>query len=236
MTQNHDNEDQAWLDYKTKFSEIYDQSNYVSPLQAFVMRQSHTILEKKFTKQFHFDRILEIGAGTGEHVKFVSHKFDEYILTDLDQNMLDRARKKLGSAEYYGLLKFDRQEGSKLCYQDNSFDRLIAAHVLEHIYQPHLVLKEWIRVIKNGGILSILLPTDPGIAWRVGRCLGPRKNAIAQGIEYDYIMAREHVNSCNNLVAILRHYFKVTDEFWWPFSIPLMDFNLFFAFHAKIIK
>ena len=236
MTQNHDNEDQAWLDYKAKFSEVYDQSNYASPLQAFVMRRSHTLLEKKFTQQSHFDRVLEIGAGTGEHVKFVSHKFSEYILTDLDQKTLDRARKKLGSFEHYNLLKFDCQEGSKLCYSDDSFDRLIAAHVLEHIYQPHLVLKEWIRVIKNGGTLSILLPTDPGLAWRLGRYLGPRKNAIAQGIEYDYIMAREHVNSCNNLIAILRHYFKDADESWWPLPVPLMDFNLFFAFHARIAK
>jgi phosphatidylethanolamine/phosphatidyl-N-methylethanolamine N-methyltransferase len=94
-----------------------------------------------------------------------------------------------------------------LSYANNSFDSLIATHVLEHMYQPQLVLQEWRRVLKNGGVLSILIPTDPGMAWRLGRHFWPRKNVIAQGITYDYVMSREHVNSCNNLIALLRHYF-----------------------------
>ena len=98
----------------------------------------------------------------------------------------------------------------------------------------YLALKEWHRVLKPGGILSILIPTDPGVAWRVGRSLGPRKNALQQGIAYDYVMAREHVNSCTNLMAILRHYFPHSEERWWPFLIPSVDLNLFVALHAKI--
>jgi phosphatidylethanolamine/phosphatidyl-N-methylethanolamine N-methyltransferase len=133
-------------------------------------------------------------------------------------------------------LSYEVQSGEGLSYDNNSFDRLIATHVLEHIYQPHLALKEWRRVLKNGGVLSILIPTDPGIAWRLGRHLGPRKNAIAQGIAYDYVIAREHVNSCNNLIALLRHYFPEHTESWWPFPIPSIDLNLFFVFHAVIKK
>jgi hypothetical protein len=35
------NEDQEWLDYRNRFSAVYDESNYASPLQAFAMRSSH---------------------------------------------------------------------------------------------------------------------------------------------------------------------------------------------------
>jgi len=70
----------------------------------------------------------------------------------------------------------------------------------------------------------------------MGRHFGPRKNAIALGIAYDYVMALEHVNSCNNLIAILRHYFSEAKEAWWPFPIASIDLNLFFAFHATIKK
>ncbi|MDP1679350.1 MAG: methyltransferase domain-containing protein [Candidatus Nitrotoga sp.] len=119
-----------------------------------------------------------------------------------------------------------------MSYVDNSFDRLIATHVLEHIYHPHLALKEWVRIIKDRGVLSILISTDPGVAWRIDRHLRPRKNAIAQGIAYDYIMAREHVNSCNNL----RHYFPERTEAWWPFPIPSIDLNLFFVSHTAVRK
>lgn len=230
-----ENEDKAWTDYREKFSELYDNSNYASPLQSFVMRASHKLVEKEYGQGAQFKKVLEIGAGTGEHVKFVLHDYDEYTLSDMDEETLEVAKAKLLTTQR-GSLKFERQEGSTLNYADDSFDRLIATHVLEHIYQPHLALKEWSRVIKDGGVLSILIPTDPGLAWRMGRHLGPRKNAIAQGIAYDYVMAREHVNSCNNLIAILRHYFPDAKEAWWPFPVPSIDLNLFFSFHAIVRK
>jgi len=229
------NEDKAWIEYREKFSDLYDESNYSSPLQSLVMRASHRLVEKAYANDSHFERVLEVGAGTGEHVNFVRHKFEEYTLVDLDQKTLDVAKKKL-EGSHAGKFEFECQEGSELKFDDNTFDRLIATHVLEHIYQPHLVLKEWIRVVKDGGVLSILIPTDPGIAWRLGRHLGPRRNAISHGIAYDYIMAREHVNSCYNLIAILRHYFPGGKESWWPLPVPSIDLNLFFSFHAVINK
>ena len=229
------NEDQAWLDYRARFADVYDEANYASPLQSAVMRASHRLTEKNFKESDHFSKVLEIGAGTGEHLGFVKHGFDQYVLTDLDAKTLEVAKGKLKD-QFGSKLKYETQTAEGLSYADNSFDRLIATHVLEHIYQPHLALKEWQRVVKNGGILSILIPTDPGMAWRLGRHLGPRKNAITQGIAYDYVMAREHVNSCNNLIALLRHYFPDRTEAWWPLPIPSIDLNLFFVCHAVVNK
>lgn len=230
-----ENEDQAWLDYRARFADVYDESNYASPLQSAVMRASHRLVEKHFQAQDHFSKVLEIGAGTGEHLGFVRHSFDQYVLTDLDKKTLEVAQHKL-NGKFDNKLLYETQSAEGLSYPDNSFDRLIATHVLEHIYQPHLALKEWRRVVKNGGVISILIPTDPGVAWRLGRHLGPRNNAIAQGIEYDYVMAREHVNSCNNLIALLRHYFPDRTEAWWPLPVPSIDLNLFFVFHAVVNK
>jgi len=226
-------EDKAWIEYCDKFYEVYDELNYSSPLQSSIMRASHKLVEKAYDDKTYFGRVLEVGAGTGEHFQFVRHRFDEYTLTDLDPKILEVAKTKL-SCTHDGKVGFEVQTGNRLVYSDNTFDRLVATHVLEHIYQPHLVIKEWCRVLKQGGVLSVLIPTDPGVAWRLGRHLGPRKNAIAQGIAYDYVMAREHVNSCNNLIAILRHYFPKSKEAWWPLPIPSIDLNLFFAFHATV--
>lgn len=229
------NEDKAWLDQRARFADIYDQSNYTSPLQSAVMRASHRLTEKHFKEHDQFPKVLEIGAGTGEHLGFVRHGFEQYILSDLDEKTLEVAKAKLNN-KFGNKLMFETQSGESLSYADNSFDRLIATHVLEHIYQPHLALKEWARVVKHEGILSILIPTDPGLAWRLGRHLGPRKNAISQGIPYDYLMAREHVNSCNNLIALVRHYFPERTEAWWPFPMPSIDLNLFFVCHAVVRK
>lgn len=228
-------EDKAWIEYREKFADVYDNSNYSSPLQSFVMRASHKLSERAFNEQVQFDSVLEIGAGTGEHLPFVRHKFNKYTLTDIDPKTLQVAKTKLG-AIHNEKIGFEIQTGERLAYQDNTFDRVVATHVLEHIYQPHLALKEWYRVLKNGGVLSILIPTDPGLAWRLGRHFGPRKNAIAQGIAYDYVMAREHVNSCNSLIALLRHYFPEAKEAWWPFPVSSIDLNLLFCFQATVRK
>lgn len=230
-----DNEDPAWTEYRTRFANVYDDSNYTSPLQAAVMKASHSATERLFKEQDYFENVLEVGAGTGEHIAFIRHRFDKYVLSDVDPATLDVARAKLGN-RFGEKISFSPQTGERLNYADNSFDRVIAVHVLEHIYRPHLVIKEWARVVRDGGVLSILIPTDPGIAWRLGRHLGPRKYAIAKGIAYDYVMAREHVNSCTNLVALLRHYFPDRVESWWPLRIPIVDLNLFFVFHTTIKK
>lgn len=228
-------EDKAWIEWREKFHLLYDSSNYSSTLQAWMMRASHHLLERAWGEGKFFERVLEVGAGTGEHLRFVRHKFDKYVITDQDIKTLEIAKEKSISIDSQKLV-FEEQKGESINHPDNSFDRVIAAHVLEHIYQPHLAIKEWVRVIKNGGVLSILIPTDPGIAWRLGRALGPRRNAHAKGLAYDYIMAREHVNSCTNLVAILRHYFPNGNEAWWPLSVHSVDLNLFYAFHATIEK
>lgn len=228
-------EDPAWTDYRAKFADIYDAANYSSPLQSYAMRASHRLTERRFTEHDFFSSVLEIGAGTGEHLAFVRHGFDRYVLTDVDARALEVCKGKFENS-YGDKLLFETQTGNRLAYADSSFDRLIATHVLEHIHQPHLVLKEWCRVVKSGGVISILIPTDPGVAWRLGRHLGPRKKALAQGIAYDYVMAREHVNSCNNLVALMRHYFPESIEGWWPLQIASMDLNLFFVCHIAVRK
>jgi len=228
-------EDKAWLEWKNNFSDIYDDLNYTDSIQSRVMRASHKFAEKAFSDQVHFSRVLEVGAGTGEHLPFVIHSFDEYILTDFDQKALDIANNKY-SDKYAGKLKFQKQSGEQLSYNDNVFDRVIATHILEHIYQPHLVVKEWARVLKNNGILTVLLPTDPGLGWRMAKHFGPRRNAILKGIPYDFIMAREHVNSCTNLVYILRHYFPDMSEGWWPLRLASVDINLFYVAHIRVHK
>lgn len=226
-------EDQEWLDYRARFAQVYDAANYTAhPLQSWVMHASHRLTEKKFGNADHFANVLEVGAGTGEHFPYVRHGFHRYVMTDADPQALDVARAKIKNDK----VSFDVQAGENLGYPDSHFNRVVAVHVLEHIYQPHLVLKEWRRVVADGGVLSILIPGDPGIAWRLGRHLGPRRQALAQGIPYDYVMAREHVNACNTLIALIRHYFPERTESWWPCGFPSIDMNLFFACHAVIRK
>uniref|UniRef100_A0A915D2U0 Methyltransferase type 11 domain-containing protein n=1 Tax=Ditylenchus dipsaci TaxID=166011 RepID=A0A915D2U0_9BILA len=48
--------------------------------------------------------------------------------------------------------------GDQLPFADNSQDFVISAHVIEHFYDPIKAIKEWLRVIKPGGIVYIIAP------------------------------------------------------------------------------
>ena len=233
-TKTMESEDQDWLEYRQRFAHVYDEHNYNTGLQGFVMRAGHTLLEKEVAQNSHLGTILEVGAGTGEHFPYIRHSFDTYIMTDLDEQALQVAKRKAAGLSVAQTPSFLAQRAFPLPYADGTFDRLIACNILEHLPSPHLVLKEWRRVLKPGGLLSVLIPTDPGMAWRLGRALSNRPKLRAQGIPYDYIMAREHINACTNLVALLRYYFPQSRERWWPLGVRAVDLNLFVAFHAVV--
>jgi len=114
-------------------------------------------------------------------------------------------------------------------FDDESIDRVVASHVLEYLSKPHEALREWNRVLKPGGALSLILPCDPGIAWRYGRYVSTLRKISARGLPWAYIVAREHVNPINNLVALIRYYFEQYDEKWRPFRLPIIDINLIYA-------
>jgi ubiquinone/menaquinone biosynthesis C-methylase UbiE len=195
------------------------------------MRRGHAALEAPFGPDRHFGRTLEVGAGAGEHLGFVRHGFDEYLMTDHAEVRLKRARAAL-EPDLRTRVRVASEDATALSLPDASVDRLIACHILEHLYRPHDVLREWHRVLRPGGVMSVLLPCDPGLLWRFGRLLGPRARASEAGIDYDYWMAREHVNPINNLVVFIRYYFSELAEAWRPTRLPFPDVNLFYLCHV----
>lgn len=218
--------------YQARWAATYRESNYEHGLAAWFLRRSHVWCEQRFGHDRHFPQVLEVGAGTGEHIGSVLHGFDEYWMTDITAPMLERI--DAGNPQRRGKIIVKSEDATRLSFADHSFDRLIAAHVLEHLPDPHRVLREWVRVVRPGGVISLVLPCDPGLAWRLGRSLGPRRRFTRAGIDYDYWMAREHINPINNLAALLKYYFDRIETSWRPLRLPSMDLNLFYIAHAWV--
>lgn len=217
--------------YLRQFEANYEKLNYSGNLSSRVLAHSHVVLEKAFGPGKHFAKVLEIGAGSGQHCLAIRHGFDEYWVTDGNERMLDQARARLGGDARY---RFRVDDARKPAFADASFDRVIATHVLEHIVNPHEVLRAWTRLIKPGGTLSLVLPCDPGFAWRLGRSFGVRGRAQEAGLEYDYWMAREHVNPIFNLVTFIDYYFANVKAVWWPLRLPFADINLIYAANITV--
>ena len=68
----------------------------------FVSEIMHKSLENYFERDDYFPKTLELGAGLGQHLSHVKHKFDEYLETDI----------RGGGGEYQGTflrVKFDKR-------------------------------------------------------------------------------------------------------------------------------
>jgi len=92
------------------------------------------------------------------------------------------------------------------------------------------------RKLKKGGVLSISLPTDPGLLWRLGRLFIKyfivKRTYNVSKEEYEYINATEHINSIFTLINLIRYNFKnQIRENFLPFKIKLVDLNLFYIVH-----
>lgn len=208
-----------------QWAENYDRLNYGRSLSNSVLTRTHALIEKPFGPERTFDAVLEVGAGTMAHLHFVRHRYGRYIASDHDPKVIAM----IEAMDLPDGVEVQKLSGNRLPFADDSFDRLIATHVLEHVPDPHLALQEWVRVVRPGGVISLILPCDPGLAWRFGRMLGPRAKARAAGLEYDYFMAREHINAIFNLRQLLKYHFPRRQETWWPLRVPLPDLNLIYA-------
>ena len=192
-----------------------------------LMNYCHKRLEK-FRKKETYDKILEIGAGSAPHIKYLSHDYNEYHIVDTS----DYAD-KIYKDEKNPKIKFKKYDGNKLPYDNDYFDRIIISHCLEHILSPEEFIFEMMSKLKKGGVLSIALPTDPGFAWRLGRMMirlfSIKKTYNISGEEYEYINATEHINSIFNLRSIIRFHFKdsIYEDFL-PLKIKSPDLNLFY--------
>ena len=227
-------DDPDYSAYLRQWAAIYEGKNYDEGLAGWFLSRSHKWCESTFGPRAVFSRVLEVGAGTGVHLSYVRHQFDEYVMTDLNAPLLDHARAKVVGQ---GKIVTRSEDATRLSFEGAEFDRVIATHVLEHLPEPHRVLREWMRVLKPGGVLSLVLPCDPGVAWRLGRALGARGKFVRAGMDYDYWMAREHINAINNLVSLIRFYFPTRrEERWLPLRIPSMDANLFYVAHIRKVS
>jgi len=137
------------------YGSLYTSIDAQGPLGWF-HRLTHKQLESGLD-EFFGKSILEIGVNRGEHLAFVKHPFDLYVATDYRVTDLNLGAKDSQVAQA-------ACSAESLPFPSESFDRVVLTCVLHHLRDPLLSLSEIRRVTKPNGIISILLPCDPGLA------------------------------------------------------------------------
>jgi ubiquinone/menaquinone biosynthesis C-methylase UbiE len=218
--------------YAKHYSELIGHRS--SGLLSLLWRYPHKLLEAGHRSNVDF-AILEIGAGEGEHVGFVSQDFDKYVMSDIDHERLSKSE----NANKDRRIEFKAADATNLPFSENEFDRTIATCLLIHLLEPELALNEWRRVTKPGGIIDIYLPCEPGIMLRLFRKLTTKRKAEKSGFTgYDLFMARDHLTSTHRLVELISFVFH-EDQInfkYRPFVFRSWYFNLFVTVRIRLNK
>ena len=194
------------------------------------MAISHRALERGLGPLPHDAQLLELGGNFGEHCRFVRHPYALYVVTDYRQVDFEPINDRI---------RFEVADAQQLPYEDATFDRVLVTCVLHHLNDPELALREMRRVVKPGGWISLTVPCDPGLAYRLGKAIGPyrsiRKRAATPSIDPRYFHYRQHRNHYPGLVSLVDHVFDADTvrRRSWPWGISSWNANLFTIFQVQ---
>lgn len=116
--------------------------------------------KKKFFREINrypHGRLLEIGVGNGENLKY----YVKHAITGIDTSraMLARAMERQKAN-----IHLVHMNGEALAFHNDSFDYVTLSHVISVVDHPDQLMNEVLRVLKPGGkvfILNHFTPANP---------------------------------------------------------------------------
>ena len=210
------------------------ESNSYGGATGIAQKLMHQSLEKSYSKETNFDRVLEIGGNAGEHLSYVKHQYAEYILSDLHDVLTDTQKAQLRTIN----ITFVQADALALPWHDETFDRVLNTCVIHHVSDPELALSEIRRVLRPGGTADIFLTSDPGMAFRLARRVGPLRSANRRGLGdvKRLVAARDHRNHIGGLRVLLKHVFRNDTFTESTYPIPRMPWNLTLFHTFRVMK
>lgn len=108
-------------------------------------------------------RLLDIATGTGDFAILEAEmlKPESIIGCDISEGMMNVGREKVRKLNLEGVISFEKEDCLNLSYETGTFDAVTAAFGIRNFQSLDKGLAEMCRVLKNGGVLSIVELTTP---------------------------------------------------------------------------
>ncbi len=148
---------------QTSISQAYDWSYENCPGWGKVKPDADLMYERRFDFLSHFitkGRLFDVGAGLGEFLN-KANKTNSWECSGSETSTyaIMFAKKEFDVDISLGQLE-------ELNIPDKSYDAVTLWHVLEHLPNPTMAIKEINRILKDNGLIFIAVPNDSWLARR----------------------------------------------------------------------
>lgn len=169
-------------------------------------------------------RLLEIGAGTLNHVKYEQQDVIYDAVEPLEwlySERPERARVRRVAADIDAV---SATEG---------YDRIISIAALEHLTDlPRAVARAGV-LLRPGGLFRACIPSEGGLLWELSwRISFALAHKLRTGGDWSEHMRYEHVNTAPEIIDIIRHFFAQIEIRRFP--LPFHHASLYAAVEARI--
>ncbi len=155
-------------------------------------------------------KILEIGAGTLNHISFEKNIKDYDIVEPFRYLFADNQNLSKVRTVYDDIRDVS---------PDNKYDKILSIHVLEHLTElPFAVAKSGTLLQENGKFYAGI-PSEGGLMWKAAwKLTTGLAYHIRNGRGKAAVMKHEHVNNAYEIEAVLKHFFDDVKVQRYPFN------------------
>lgn len=108
-------------------------------------------LLKKYGKKNGY--LLDVSTGIGQFLHTASSYFSVVVGTEVSDSAIELAQERYGLKIHKGTL-------DEIEFKGTHFDVVTLFHVLEHVQNPHSVIKSCYNLLNPGGLIVVAVPND----------------------------------------------------------------------------
>jgi len=184
-----------------KWAKFYD-TQYAHGLKSEEEKNAWQTALKEITGDGKSLRVLDVGTGTGFIALLLAEMGHQCWGVDISEEMLRLARAKAVSTALS--VEFLQGDAESLPFSSDAFDLVINRHLLWTLPQPEKAIREWLRVLRQGGKIAIIngVWTTPSL-W--GRCKSWLGNVLVAVQERRNPWAEDYERELRKQLPLYRH-------------------------------
>lgn len=169
------------------------------------------------------DRLLDLGCGFGRHAFEALRRGARVVACDMALPELEQviatatAMKEAGEIAPTLSCTSVNGDGTRLPFADESFDRIIASEVMEHVPDDGAALSEFIRVLRPGGTIAVTVPAEfpEKICWRLSDEYYAPKSVGGHVRIYSEAELREKMQRAGLITGSSHRAHALHSPYWW---------------------